>query len=96
MVLMFHSFLVEKASGDKEVIHSRLLSFGNEKNTAVARTVALPAAIAAKLILENRIHETGVVIPVSKTIYEPVLKEMEMLGISTTEEWGLPEKETIG
>jgi saccharopine dehydrogenase-like NADP-dependent oxidoreductase len=96
MVLMFHSFLVEKASGDKEVIHSRLLRFGNEKNTAVARTVALPAAIAAKLILENRIHETGVVIPVSKTIYEPVLKEMEMLGISTTEEWGLPEKETIG
>jgi len=95
MVIMLHSFLIETADGKKEVIKSRLLDFTTEKDTSIARTVALPAAIAVKLILDGKITETGVQLPVSKTIYEPVLNELEEMGISMVEEWGLPESEKL-
>ena len=95
MVIMFHSFLVEKENGDLEVIQSRMVDFATEEDTSISRTVALPAAIAAKLILEEKIDATGVQIPVKKSIYEPVLKELEKLGISMEEEWGLPESRKL-
>jgi len=91
MVIMQHTFLIEKANGQKEVVKSRLLDFPVNGDTSIARTVALPAAIAVKLILEGKITEKGVQIPVSKSIYEPVLSELEKMGIKMVEEWGMPE-----
>ncbi len=96
MVIMLHSFLVEKADGSKEVIKSRLLDFATKEDTSIARTVALPAAIAVKMILDGKIKDTGVHIPVSESIYEPVLIELEKLDITMQEEWGLPESEKLG
>jgi len=96
MVVMFHSFLIEKANGQKEVIQSRLLDFATTENTSIARTVALPAAIAVKMILDGEITDKGVQIPISKSIYEPVLNELEKMGIAMVEEWGLPEDRKIG
>ncbi len=95
MVIMLHSFLVEKADGQKEVIKSRLLDFGTKEDTSIARTVALPAAIAVKMILDEEIRDTGVHIPISKTIYEPILNELAKMGIAMVEEWGLPESEKL-
>ncbi len=95
MVMMLHSFLIETKEGEMEVIKSRLLDFATEEDTSIARTVALPAAIAVKMILEGKIQDTGVHIPIAKTIYEPVLNELEKMGISMLEEWGLPEAEQI-
>lgn len=89
MVIMQHTFLIEKANGQKEVVKSRLLDFPVNGDTSIARTVALPAAIAVKLILEGKITEKGMQIPVSKSIYEPVLSELEKMGIAMVEEWGL-------
>jgi len=96
MVIMLHSFLIETADGKKEVIKSRLLDFATKEDTSIARTVALPAAIAVKMILDGKIKDTGVHIPIAKTIYEPVLDELEKMGISMVEEWGLPEDQKIG
>lgn len=96
MVIMLHSFLIETADGKKEVIKSSLLDFATKEDTSIARTVALPAAIAVKMILDGKITDTGVHIPVSKTIYEPVLNELEKMGISMVEERGLPEEEKLG
>jgi saccharopine dehydrogenase-like NADP-dependent oxidoreductase len=93
MVIMLHSFLIEKAGGEREVIKSYLLDFATKEDTSIARTVALPAAIAVKMIFERKIKDTGVHIPTSKTIYKPVLNEPEKPGISVREEWGLPEPE---
>ncbi|MDX1284049.1 MAG: saccharopine dehydrogenase C-terminal domain-containing protein [Draconibacterium sp.] len=95
MVIMLHSFLVEKADGKKEVIKSRLLDFATEEDTSIARTVALPAAIAVKMILDGEITSTGVHIPVSKAIYDPVLDELENMGIAMVEDWELPESEKM-
>lgn len=95
MVIMLHSFLIETATGKKEVIKSRLLDFATKEDTSIARTVALPAAIAVKMILDGKITDTGVHIPIAKTIYKPILTELEKLGIAMVEEWGLPEKEQL-
>lgn len=93
MVIMQHIFLIEKANGQREVIKSRLLDFATADDTSIARTVALPAAIAVKMILNGEIKEKGIQIPVTKSIYEPVLNELEKMGIAMIEEWGLPEGE---
>lgn len=90
MVIMQHSILIENPDGTEEVINAYLQEFGEKENTAIARTVALPAAIAAKLILENHINEKGVQIPVKKAIYEPVLHELNAIGISMKEQVELP------
>jgi len=51
MVIMQHTFLIENANGQKEKIKSRLLDFAKNGDTSVERTVALPAAISVKMIL---------------------------------------------
>ncbi len=94
MVAMQHSFLAEYPGGKREVIHSRMLDFGTPAtNTSIARTVALPAAIAVHLILEGKISVTGVYRPVIPEIYGPVLEELAKTGIRLHEEYGRPESE---
>jgi saccharopine dehydrogenase-like NADP-dependent oxidoreductase len=96
MVVMQHIFLAAWPDGKKEVIKSSMLDFGSpENNTAIARTVALPSAIAVKMILEKKIKLTGVYRPVVPEIYNPVLDELKILGIEMKEEYGLPESEMI-
>lgn len=90
MVIMQHIFTVKNADGTSEKIKSSLLDFGDEKYTSIARTVALPAAIGVKMILDGKIQITGVHIPIKKEIYEPILVELENLGIRMKEEYGLP------
>jgi saccharopine dehydrogenase (NADP+, L-glutamate forming) len=51
----------------------------------MAKTVGLPLGIAAKLVLEDKIKLTGLHIPISAAIYEPVLKELDQHGIVFTE-----------
>jgi saccharopine dehydrogenase (NADP+, L-glutamate forming) len=47
----------------------------------MAKTVGLPLAITALLIIENKINLTGLHIPIDAKIYEPVLQELEKAGI---------------
>ena len=54
-------------------------------DSATARTVALPAAIAAIHMLEGRYSIHGVRAPVHREMYEPILKELETLGITFKE-----------
>jgi saccharopine dehydrogenase (NADP+, L-glutamate forming) len=87
MVVLQHIFHAEYPDGRKEIIKSSMLDFGTPAtNTSIARTVALPAAIAVTLILNNKIKLTGVQRPVVPEIYEPVLEGLEKLGIRMTEE----------
>ncbi|MEI7896270.1 MAG: saccharopine dehydrogenase C-terminal domain-containing protein [bacterium] len=96
MVAMQHTFLAAFSDGRKEVIRSRMLDFGTlETDTSIARTVALPAAIAVEMILDGKINVKGVHVPVIPEIYNPVLDELEKLGIKMLEEYGLPVSEMI-
>jgi saccharopine dehydrogenase (NADP+, L-glutamate forming) len=96
MVVMQHTFLAEYPDGSKEVIRSRMLDFGTlETDTSIARTVALPAAVAVEMILQNKIDVKGVYRPVIPQIYNPILDRLEAMNIKMVEEYGLPESENI-
>ncbi|MDV7392621.1 saccharopine dehydrogenase C-terminal domain-containing protein, partial [Arthrospira platensis SPKY1] len=96
MVVMQHVFLASYPDGKKEVIRSSMLDFGSlAEDTAVARTVALPAAIGVEMILNDEITVKGVHIPVIPDIYNPILDALENLDIKMVEEYGLSESEGI-
>jgi saccharopine dehydrogenase-like NADP-dependent oxidoreductase len=96
MVVMQHVFLAAYPNGQKEVIKSSMLDYGTPvTDTAVARTVALPAAVGVEMILSNDIVERGVHIPVIPGIYNPILDKLEEMDIKMVEEFGLPESEII-
>jgi saccharopine dehydrogenase-like NADP-dependent oxidoreductase len=57
----------------------------DEVLTAMAKTVGLPMAIAAKLILQGKIIDKGVQIPLSPMYYEPILKELKKFDINFIE-----------
>lgn len=81
MVVMHHEFVAEYPS-KKEYITSTLVDYGIPNgDSSVSRTVALPAAIAVKMILEGKINITGVYIPVIPEIYNPILDELEEMNI---------------
>ena len=81
MIVMQHRFSFIK-SGNEQTLTSSLVVKGDDvTHTAMAKTVGLPLAIAAKLILEKKINLTGVHIPVRKEIYQPVLSELRDLGV---------------
>jgi saccharopine dehydrogenase-like NADP-dependent oxidoreductase len=85
MIILLHDFTAQYPDR-KERITSTMLDFGApEGDTSMARTVGLPAAVASRYILEGRIDLTGVHIPVVPEIYEPVLQELERLGIEMEE-----------
>lgn len=91
MVVLQHIVHASYPDGSGEVIKSSMLDFGSPAtNTSIARTVAIPAAIAVRLILENKITATGVRRPVIPEIYNPILNELKSLGIEMKEEFGLP------
>jgi len=86
MIVMQHDFIAEFPGGKKEHITSLLIDYGIPNgNSSMARTVSLPVAIASKLILDGTIKMTGVHIPVLPEIYQPVLNELEKMGIKFKE-----------
>ena len=85
MIVMHHEFIAVY-DNQKEYLTSTLVNYGEPNgDSAVARTVAYPAAIAVKLILNKTIDQTGVHIPIKPEIYLPILKELETMDISFTE-----------
>jgi saccharopine dehydrogenase-like NADP-dependent oxidoreductase len=81
MIVMHHEFIAEYPS-KKEFITSTLIDYGiPNEDSAIARTVALPAAIAVKMIMQKKINIRGVQIPVIPNIYNPILDELKELGI---------------
>jgi saccharopine dehydrogenase-like NADP-dependent oxidoreductase len=85
MIVMLHEVEYEKEN-KKYKVQSWLKVIGEDSSrTAMAKTVGLPLGIAAKLILNGTIQLTGLQIPTSKEIYEPVLKELELMDIKFME-----------
>jgi saccharopine dehydrogenase-like NADP-dependent oxidoreductase len=85
MTVMWHLFEYEK-DGKYTRLESSVVVIGDDNlNTAMAKTVGLPIGIAAKLILNGKINTKGVILPIHSEIYEPVLNELETLGIAFQE-----------
>lgn len=85
MIVMWHKFGYE-LNGEKKQIESSMVCKGDDQTyTAMAKTVGLPVAIATKLILNGIITTPGVHVPISKEIYNPILKELSENGIQFSE-----------
>jgi len=81
MIVMHHKFGYE-LNGKKYQTESSMVSLGeNQTYTAMAKTVGLPVAIAALKILNKEITTPGVQRPITKEVYEPILKELENYNI---------------
>src|SRR6185295_4867387 len=78
-IVMWHRFKYSLNGKDKEIQAWLTATGEDEILTAMAKTVGLPLAIACKLLMQGKISKRGVVIPVTKEIYEPVLIELREL-----------------
>ncbi|MCK5920894.1 MAG: hypothetical protein KAG66_08125, partial [Methylococcales bacterium] len=81
MIVMWHKFDFEK-DGKLYKTTSHMVTIGEDgTNTGMAKTVGLPLGIAARMVLEGKITSTGVQIPITPDIYNPILDELEKTGI---------------
>jgi saccharopine dehydrogenase-like NADP-dependent oxidoreductase len=88
MVVLVHELEVEYPGDDRppERVRSTLVVEGEAGgSTAMSRTVGLPVAIAAKLLLRDELPLTGSVIPTHPSIFEPVLREIAASGLRFVE-----------
>lgn len=86
MIILQHDFLIDYPKQPQEHLRACLIDYGRlDGDSAMARTVGLPAAIAVKLILEKRLALTGVHIPVQPQWYLPILSELEEFDIRFVE-----------
>jgi len=89
MVIMIHELLVKTATGAVEKHTATLIEYGEPRgDTAMARTVGLPAAMAAQLVLDKGSEPFGVGVqrPLRPEWYEPILKLLDGEGIRLTEQ----------
>jgi saccharopine dehydrogenase (NADP+, L-glutamate forming)/spermidine synthase len=87
MLIMQHKFTIHWDDGRMEQVRSTLVDYGIPNgDSSMSRTVALPAAIASRLILEGQLKLKGVQIPIHSEIYKPILTELAEFGIRFKEE----------
>ncbi|MDH7492745.1 MAG: saccharopine dehydrogenase C-terminal domain-containing protein [Candidatus Saccharicenans sp.] len=87
MTVLQHQLTVDYPGKGRELVTSTLIDFGQPHgHSSMSRTVGLPVALGVKLILERRIGLSGVLTPTVKEIYQPILAELEMLGLAFKEE----------
>jgi len=87
LLLMHHEFIAD-FNGKEQRITSTMIDYGiPDGDTSMARTVSLPAAIAVKMILDGKITSKGVLRPIDRNIYLPVLNELEKMNIKLVERY---------
>ncbi|MEQ8323520.1 MAG: saccharopine dehydrogenase C-terminal domain-containing protein [Vicingaceae bacterium] len=81
MIVMWHKFLYTLDNEEREV-HSYMAVKGDDLyHTAMSKSVGLPVALGAELILNGSINQAGVLRPLQKEIYLPILKSLKNMGI---------------
>jgi len=79
MIIIHIEIIAKFPDGRKEKRLATMVQTGIPYgDSAMSRAVALPAAIAAKLILDNKIQATGLRMPPNvPELYKPLLEELE-------------------
>ncbi|MBU0489784.1 MAG: hypothetical protein KKD31_17730 [Bacteroidetes bacterium] len=86
MIIVHNEMVVEFPDRKEKRISSMVVEGIPYGDSAMARAVSLPPAIAAKLILEGTITSKGVCMPSTREMYEPILNEMEAFGFAFKKE----------
>lgn len=85
MIVMQHKFGYQYKEDKRQIESSMVIKGDDQTYTAMAKTVGLPVAMAALKILNGEIKTPGVQLPITKEVYEPILKELEEYGITFIE-----------
>ncbi|WP_271406713.1 saccharopine dehydrogenase family protein [Tenacibaculum soleae] len=85
MIVMHHKFGYELNNKKHQIESSMVIKGDDQTYTAMAKTVGLPVAMATLRILNSEITTPGVQLPITKEVYEPILKELEEYGITFVE-----------
>lgn len=87
MVVMHHEIEYEHKGRMINLASSMVLKGEGGEHSAMARTVGMPMAILASLVLTKKLKPpVGVLLPVMQSVYRPVLRELEYNGITFTDE----------
>ncbi|MDT8284088.1 MAG: saccharopine dehydrogenase C-terminal domain-containing protein [Thermovirgaceae bacterium] len=88
LIILMDEYIAEfPSTGIRKRFVSTLVDYGIPgDDSSIARTTGLPPAIAARLILDGEITTPGLHTPVTQEVYEPVLAELEALGIRLEEQ----------
>ncbi|XP_042190877.1 alpha-aminoadipic semialdehyde synthase, mitochondrial isoform X2 [Callorhinchus milii] len=85
LIVMRNDVGIRHPSGQLEIKHYSLVVYGDPAGfSAMAKTVGLPCAIGAELLLDGEIQTKGMVVPLTRDIYQPVLDRIKFEGISYT------------
>lgn len=85
MIVMQHEFKYKNASESKMIVSAMAITGKDQNETAMSITVGLPLGIATKLLMTSKIDYTGIILPIHKDIYQPILAELETFGIKFEE-----------
>eukprot|EP01061_Rhynchopus_euleeides_P041492 TRINITY_DN723_c0_g1_i1.p1 TRINITY_DN723_c0_g1~~TRINITY_DN723_c0_g1_i1.p1 ORF type:complete len:445 (+),score=239.58 TRINITY_DN723_c0_g1_i1:58-1392(+) len=81
MIVMKHTYEVEYPDRT-EFLSTVMTDYGlDDGTTSMSRTVGIPVAIAARMVLQGSIKLTGIQIPIVPDIYNPILDELEKEGV---------------
>ncbi|CAK8688911.1 unnamed protein product [Clavelina lepadiformis] len=84
VIIMRHEVEAIFKNGKTEQHSVDLVEYGIPNGyTAMAKTVGYPCAIAARMLLLGKIQDKGMITPLKKQIYQPLLKELRRLGIQS-------------
>ena len=81
MIVMYHKFGYEMDKKRYQLDANMVVLGESARHTAMAKTVGLPVGIATLLILNGKIKEPGVQIPIRRETYQPVLNSLKNYGI---------------
>ncbi|KAF4081396.1 hypothetical protein AMELA_G00160900 [Ameiurus melas] len=85
MIIMKNDIGIRHPTGELEMKHISLVVYGDPYGfSAMAKTVGYPAAIAARMVLDGELNTKGLVVPLTKTIYSPVLRRLQQEGLQFT------------
>ncbi len=85
MIVMWHKFDFIQDGRPKQIQSHMVVEGENDVDTGMSKTVGLPLAIAAKLILNGEIKKPGVHTPTKKDLYEPILNGLGDAGFEFVE-----------
>ncbi|XP_074840212.1 alpha-aminoadipic semialdehyde synthase, mitochondrial isoform X2 [Carettochelys insculpta] len=83
MIVLRNEIGIRHPSGHLEDKFINLVVYGDDKGfSAMAKTVGYPTAIAARMVLDGEIDAKGMVVPLTKNIYAPILERIRAEGIT--------------
>lgn len=81
MLVMWHRLFYQQNGAEYRLESSMVCKGKSAQNTAMAFTVGLPVAMATRLVALGQIQEKGVLLPMRKEVYAPILRELADWGI---------------